>query len=106
MKSLVVPLGRDFVWFELNKGARGSLTGLWGAETTSWMSGEQPPLTEPLEPSVTSSMLTAASSLRPVRAWLRPREAGAELLCGVTGLSTVGPGAGLRRPALSFMAGL
>ena len=75
----------------------------------SVMSGEQPPLAEsPL--SVTSSMLTPVSSLRLVRAWLRPREAGAELLCGVTGLSTVGPqegGAGLSSSwCLSFMAGL
>ena len=90
-----------------------SLTGLWGAEagdTASWMSGEHPPLMLPeaLEQSRTSSILTACSSFRLVRAWLR--EGGAELLCGVTGLSTVGAeldtGAGLSNNCLSFIAGL
>jgi len=75
----------------------------------SVMSGEQPPLASESPLSVTSSMLTPVSSLRLVRAALR--EAGAELLCGVTGLSTIGPeetgGAGLSSSwCLSFMAGL
>ena len=90
-----------------------SLTGLCGAEagvTASWMSGEHPPLMLPeagLEQS-TSSILRACSSFRLVRAWLR--EGGAELLWGVTGLSTVGAeletGAGLNNNCLSFIAGL
>ena len=102
------PLGSDFDWFELKMGPGPSLTGLWGAERASWMSGEQAPLQLPeAELQSTSSMLTAASSLRLVRAWLS--EAGAELLCGVTGLSTVGAaegGAGLSSSCRSFMAGL
>ena len=63
-------------------------------------------LPEALEQSSTSSILTACSSFRLVRAWLR--EGGAELLWGVTGLSTLGAetGAGLNNNCLSFIAGL
>ena len=86
-------------------GSKGNFHVLSPTRINEWSSHETLPEAEEQS---TSSILTACSSLRLLRAWLN--EGGAELLWGVTGLSTVGPlveGAGLsNRCCLSRIAGL